>query len=58
MQKTFTIFTVALGILLGITTWQAEAQFRADEFDYGSRFKLTDGQQPEIWNPFVTYYVN
>jgi len=51
MQKTFTIFTVALGILLGIASWQAEAQFRANEFDYGSRFKLTDGQQSEIWNP-------
>jgi len=50
-MKTFTVFAAVFGVLLGATAWQAEAQFRADEFDYGSRFRLPDGQQPTIWNP-------
>ena len=50
-MKIFTVFAALFGVLLGATAWQAEAQFRADEFDYGSRFRLPDGQQPTIWNP-------
>ncbi len=50
-MKIFTVFAAVFGVLLGATAWQAEAQFRADEFDYGSRFRLPDGQQPTIWNP-------
>ncbi len=50
-MQTFTVFAAVFGVLLGATAWQAEAQFRADEFDYGSRFRLPDGQQPTIWNP-------
>ena len=49
--KKFTVLIIAFGVLLGATAWPAEAQFRADGFDYGSRFKMPDGQQPEIWNP-------
>ena len=55
---TVACITVAVGALLGATALRAEAQtaqtgerFRADDFDYGSRFKLPDGEQPEIWNP-------
>lgn len=50
-MKRFAVLTAAVGVLLGATVWHAEAQFRADDFDYGSRFKMPDGQQPEIWNP-------
>jgi len=50
-MRTITVFSIALGILLSATGWYSEAQFRADEFDYGSRFKMPDGQQAEIWNP-------
>ena len=50
-----TITTALTSALLGLTALPATAQqgqpFRADEFDYGSRFRLPDGQQPEIWNP-------
>ena len=46
-----TIVTVAMSVLLGAAAGQAEAQFRAEEFDYGSRFKLPDGQEATIWNP-------
>ena len=58
MTKTLTLGTVATCVLLGVTAWQAEAQpaqagdqFTARDFDYGSRFRLPDGQQAEIWNP-------
>ena len=30
---------------------QTDAPFTAQDFDYGSRFRLPDGQQAEIWNP-------
>jgi len=50
-----TIATVLTSILPGVTALPADAQqgqpFRADEFVYGSRFRLPDGEQPEIWNP-------
>ena len=32
-------------------TAQPDAPFRAQDFDYGARFALPDGQQAEIWNP-------
>ena len=41
----------ACGVLWNATARDAEAQFRADEFDYGSRFKLADGESADIWNP-------
>ena len=50
-MKRFLVLIAVVGVVLGATAWHAEAQFRADEFDYGSRFKMPDGQQPEIWNP-------
>ena len=51
MKQTLAVLTLAIGVLLGVTAQQAEAQFRADDFDYGSRFRLPDGQQPGVWNP-------
>ena len=42
---------VAVGVLAGMTAGDAAAQFRAAEFDYGSRFELADGETAEIWNP-------
>jgi len=49
-RKLFTIVAVALCALLGVTAGQAAAQFSAEEFDYGSRFKMPDGQEATIWN--------
>ena len=49
--KRFTVLTMVLGVILGVTAPTAEAQFSADEFEYGDRFKLPDGEQPQIWNP-------
>ena len=58
MKAVLTFVTVATCVLLGVTARHAEAQpaqaddrFRAQEFDYGSRFRLPDGQLAEIWNP-------
>ena len=51
MKQTLAVLTLAIGVLLGVTAQQAEAQFRADDFDYGSRFRLPDGQEPDVWNP-------
>ena len=50
-RKLLTIVTVALCALLGVAAGQASAQFKAEEFDYGSRFKTPDGQEATIWNP-------
>ena len=46
-----TFVTVMTCVLLGATALDATAQFRAADFEYGSRFRLPDGTQPEIWNP-------
>lgn len=35
----------------GAQTPTPEQPFRAEDFDYGSRFRLPEGQSPEIWNP-------
>ena len=55
IKMKLTIATALTSVLLGVTALPADAQqgqpFRADEFDYGSRFRLPDGQQPAIWNP-------
>ena len=50
-RKLLTIVAVALCALLGVAAGQAAAQFKAEEFDYGSRFKIPDGQEATIWNP-------
>ncbi len=50
-RKMCTIVAVALCALLGVAAGQAAAQFKAEEFDFGSRFKLPDGQEATIWNP-------
>ena len=48
---------VTIGFLLGAFAPAAHAQqaedapFRAADFEYGDRFRLPDGEQPEIWNP-------
>ena len=55
MRRTLAI--AAASFLLGALAAPAEAQpaedapFRAAEFEYGDRFRLPDGQSPEIWNP-------
>ena len=57
-KEMLTFVTVMTCVLLGASALQANAQsaqaddrFKAEDFDYGSRFRLPDGQQPEIWNP-------
>ena len=57
-KKILTFVTVATCILLGAISRHAEAQpaqaddpFKAQDFDYGSRFRLPDGRPAEIWNP-------
>ncbi|MDP7295545.1 MAG: hypothetical protein QGG24_09495, partial [Vicinamibacterales bacterium] len=49
---------VAVSAVLGAAALPASAQpaqpdqrFRAEDFDYGSRFELPEGEHPEIWNP-------
>ena len=55
--KRRTFANVAACFLLGALALPVQAQqtgdtpFRAADFEYGSRFRLADGQQPEIWNP-------
>ena len=49
--KMLSVFTVAFSVFLSFTPTTSEAQFRADEFEYGSRFKMADGETAEIWNP-------
>lgn len=49
--KTLSALAVTTAFLLGPAALSAQAQFVADEFDYGSRFKLEDGEQAQIWNP-------
>ena len=55
--KHFRFVAVTIGLVLGGLAVPAQAQqaedtsFRAADFDYGDRFRLPDGQQPEIWNP-------
>ena len=48
-----TVMTFLLGALaLPVQAQQTEeAPFRAEDFEYGARFRLPDGQQAEIWNP-------
>ena len=48
---TFTVLSLALGMLLGVTAGSAEAQFRASDFEYGDRFALPEGDESPIWNP-------
>lgn len=48
---TFTVLTLAFGLLAGVTAGPAEAQFRADEFEFGDRFDLPEGEDAPIWNP-------
>lgn len=50
-RKMLSTLTVALCALLGVAAGQAAAQFKAEDFEYGSRFKLPDGQEATIWNP-------
>ena len=53
-KRMLTSVTVAACLLLGMTAQLAEAQndpFRAEDFDYGSRFRMPDGTQAEVWNP-------
>ena len=47
----FTVLTLAIGLLLGVTAGSAEAQFRASEFEFGDRFALPEGEESPIWNP-------
>ena len=52
MKQLLTSVTITTCVLMGATVRDTAAQdFRADEFDYGSRFALPDGQTSEIWNP-------
>ena len=52
-----TLAVAAASFLLGALAPPALAQqsedapFRAADFEYGDRFRLPDGEQPEIWNP-------
>lgn len=48
---TFTVLTIAFGLLAGVVAGPAEAQFRADEFEFGDRFALPEGEDAPIWNP-------
>ena len=48
---TFTVLTLTLGLLLGVTAPSAEAQFRSADFEYGDRFALEEGEEAPIWNP-------
>ena len=50
-NKKLTFVALMTCVLLGVTVLNANAQFRAEDFDFGPRFRLPDGQQPEIWNP-------
>ena len=50
-RKLLTIVTVALCALLGVAAEHAAAQFKAEDFVYGSRFTLPDGEEATIWNP-------
>ena len=50
-MHTFTVLTLAIGMLLGVTARSAEAQFRASDFEYGDRFALPEGEESPIWNP-------
>ena len=52
------LITVATFVLWGAIarhsaaqTAQTDGPFTAQDFDYGSRFRLPEGQQAEIWNP-------
>ena len=55
--RQITFVAVTIGFLLGALAPAVQAQpaedapFRAAEFEYGDRFRLPDGEQPEIWNP-------
>ena len=52
MIQKLTLILVSSLVLLGTADRYAEAQqFRAEDFERGPRFKVTDGQQIEIWNP-------
>ncbi len=49
----FVTFGLCLWLGMLSTTTQAGQRpgFSADDFEYGSRFALPDGEQAEIWNP-------
>ena len=47
----FTVLTLALGLLLGVTAGSADAQFRASDFEFGDRWALPEGEESPIWNP-------
>ena len=49
----FVTFGLCLWLLALAVPTQAQQRppFRAEDFDYGSRFALPDGQQAAIWNP-------
>ncbi len=47
----FTVLTLAIGLLLGVTAGSADAQFRAADFEFGDRFDLPEGEEAPIWNP-------
>ncbi len=51
--RTFVTFGLCLWLtaLAVPTQAQQSTPFSAEDFDYGSRFALPDGQQAEIWNP-------
>ena len=52
MKQLLILVTITTCVLVGATARDTAAQdFSADEFDYGSRFALPDGQTSEIWNP-------
>ena len=50
-KKMLTFITMMTCVLLGATALDVNAQFRAEDFEYGSRFRLSDGELPEIWSP-------
>ena len=47
---TFTVLAVAFVMAPGAAAPSA-AQFRADEFEFGGRFELPEGEEAPIWNP-------
>mgnify|MGYP003323368120 FL=1 len=49
--KMLSVLAVAFSVFLSFMSATTEAQFRADDFEYGSRFKMADGETAEIWNP-------
>jgi len=50
-KKTLACVTMMTCTLMGATALDVNAQFSAADFEYGSRFRLPDGELPEIWSP-------